>query len=493
MSSVLLFLLFNPLSIIVWFIVIITFLIPREYLGLYVWIITIFLISIWASIRTPEIEEGISATLGREIIFLYMIIVVVCIIVRIAITFLKILINNKNNSNNSNQLTEIKFLSEITLIAYGILSAFFLYLFFTNFLERYQPAWEAYSIVLTTTLFVFGCSYLIKNNYLFQRYAFIKNLHFFGYALCFAMMPLVITSFSFSIIAVIETNKIIRQYEKQEIKYCIQGREMQTWLDLTPLTTWNKSTGSPYSPGKNHAVLVIQTSNMTHLYNWSYKLRRWEYLTTGFKPSSFNSPSSLECVLNSNYSKTLPFLFPKPVQLYIGKKKLNIPSKYFPIQETDSLLNIRLQRFGYQELIRFLASPPNFSSVKKIFTKLPSRYSFHTDVYIAAVVDNQKLQNKFKPYVGQKIEQLEGKYGLNKRSLSKTEYVGQRIQYYTTKNGFINTLIECSSDKKTQMNCQHHFIYDGLMYSFNPSEKELENWQKLQTTLINKVESWEIP
>jgi hypothetical protein len=304
-------LLFDRFSITAWSILIITFLIPRRYFALYIWCFLVLLTIFYFPNSMRYTDRGVADDFGEAVFHIFTSLVFFSIMIRTALILGRVLMI-KNNQNNRQTSIEFKLISRITFIAYGILAAYHICLFFTNVLEGERPAWKAYSIVALITILIFKFFQFNKNYSKSQRNVWIKNLHFFGYTLYLTIIPLVILSFSFSIFALIETNKIVKKYaeksDDREVKYCIQ-KKLDAWLDLTPLTTWNK----PYAT-TNHAVLVIQTSNVTDLYNWSYKLRRWEHITSGFSSSSFSNPSSLECILDRNYSKTLPFLFPKPVQ-----------------------------------------------------------------------------------------------------------------------------------------------------------------------------------
>ena len=430
---------------------------------------------------------------GEAILYRFNFTVISSIIVRLIIT-LTILLFNSNTTNDTQKSTESKLINKITFIAYGILSGYYISLFLTDFLENYQPAWEAYSFFIIIITFFFLFSQLIKKYSRHERYFWLKNLYLFFSSLSLVMGAVIVTSFSFALFAMTETNKIVRKYKNQNIQHCIQPK-INTWLDLTPVTTWNKRSGD-WGPATNHAVLVIknsQTFNL-NLYNWSYKSRKWEYLTTGFSPSSFSrSPSSLRCTLDSQYSKKLPFLFPKQIPVNIGNKKLNIPYKYFAIEELNSVINNFSKDYQEQKTIKFLATPPSFSSIKQISTKLPKRYHLHTNIYVSNVVDDQDLTNKFNIFPGQNFEEQKGKYGLNKRILQRSRYSQERIRYYKVQDGFVNTVIDCLTDNKGRMNCQHSFIYDNLIYNFSHSEKDLKNWYDLQINLVNRVKSWEVP
>lgn len=264
-------------------------LIPRLCLWLYIW----FFLVLYAIFSFPNsyryTDKSGPDAFGEAILYL----VVLVIIISIAIRLLIILLFSLSNRDRSNRSpTELSLsIGKITFIAYGILSGYYIFLFLTYFLEGYQPAWEAYSILIIVIL-LFLILFRESKKYLkYHRFQYLRSLNLFFLSLSLIIGFLAISSFIFASIAFIQTNKLITKYSDRNVRVCIQPK-IDTWLDLTPLTTWNKR-GRVWGATTNHAVLVIQISNETKLYNWSYKLRKWDYLTTGFLPSSFKSPSSL--------------------------------------------------------------------------------------------------------------------------------------------------------------------------------------------------------
>lgn len=72
--------------------------------------------------------------------------------------------------------------------------------------------------------------------------------------------------------------------------------------------------GSDYGYGWRdpvfHGMLVIQTKNLTTLYNWSYLQKKWTYLKPGFaKRASIDEPE-IVCNPQADYLQQIPWIFP---------------------------------------------------------------------------------------------------------------------------------------------------------------------------------------
>lgn len=490
MQSDLLLFLFTPnlISILIWTIVTIILIPDRPFFGLLLWLFISSLTIFYFPSSQPYTDKGVADAVGEAILY----IIVLTIIISFSIWIIIIIINIINSPKKSNQekSIEVKIFNQIILVAYGLLLGFWIFLFFAKFLEEYQPAWEAYIIVALFSILFLFLFRNIKKHQKYCKHTQQKQIDFFAYSLLTTIISLLIISFSFSIIAIAETKKIVQQYQDREIKYCIQNLELNTWLDLTPLVAWKKAT-IDWGAGINHAVLVIQTSNsIPDLYNWSYKLKTWDYSTKGFKPSAFTSPSSLKCVLKKDYINKIPFIIPKNNQFYIEEQIFNIPYRYFP-QQKNYKFNNPLDRSSKPSSLEFIASIPNFYSIKQIFTKLPKQYNFSTSVSVYVLSGRQDLENRLNIYPKAKFQKLKSQYGLKKRVYPQKKYSEQKISYYQKIDETTTTLIECLPTIKNKLNCQHYFVYKNFIFSFSHSNKDLKNWRKLQIKLINKVESWQ--
>ncbi len=272
--------------------------------------------------------------------------------------------------------------------------------------------------------------------------------------------------------------------------------EIDTWLDLTPLTTWNKSSGN-WGAAKNHAILVIKTpNNEADLYNWSYKVKTWKYKTKGFKPDAFARPSSLECILEKDFSAKIPFIIPQTNSFYVEKRKIKILPEYFPQQE-EYIFNSVIP--GYEnrkniKAIKFLASIPDFHNTRQIFTKLLNIYNFSTNISIYPLINKEDLENIYTINQLAKNNKIESQYKLNKIVFIRSSlrlYYQKEILYFQKKNSVTTTMISCYPDLPARLNCQHYFIHGNFVFSFKHREKDLKNWHELQNRLIDKVEFWQ--
>ncbi len=284
-------LLFTPnfISISIWFIVII-FLVPyRPLFGLCLWLFLAFWTLFYFPISRSYVDRGVADDFGEAIIYLIALPIAISILVWVVFIIANALKSDRHLEDRK-ELPELISINKIILFMYGALLGVWTFLFFTDFLERYQPAWEAYTIVaLFSFLFPVLLNFLEKYIKV-KRYIRQQQIPWFIYSFWVAIVSLLAISFSFASTAMIQTEKTIERYAGLDAKYCIQYMNISTWLDLTPLTTWNKPSGI-WGAAKNHAILVIKTPNSpAHLYNWSYKFKKWKYITTGFKPDAFTSP-----------------------------------------------------------------------------------------------------------------------------------------------------------------------------------------------------------
>jgi hypothetical protein len=473
----------------------VSFFIPRTLFPLYIWLLLVCYSLYSFPSSHPYMDKSLGDTLGEAFLDFFLLVLVVSVLIKLSIIlvfFLREQIKQTYRANHEsyglvNQITghtssAVQRRSQpLTFGAYGILAGYYFYLWLTDFLQDYQPAWEAYLIVIVIILLLFLASRLLQR-FRNHTFALLKYLSLFVLCSSWMLGLLTFSSYGYAAIAKKQTEKIVRESPQRDNSYCIQPK-ISTWLDLTPLTKWNKRSRD-WGAGKNHAVFVIQSSKNTELHNWSYKQRKWDYLASEFIPNSFDSPSELRCNLDSNYLKNTPFLFPKPIQLNLGNQNLKVPHRYFASQEK----NIMFKDSRGEEGIKFLATGANFSSIQYIFTKLPLLYQYHTEVVVYKVINNKDL-NYILNMFQQNYQELDSQYGLNRRYSPKTQHSPKSIEYYQIKNNAIDTVIRCRREIGYKMNCRHRFIRDGLVYEFSHSEKDIKNWQNLQTNLVKLVRS----
>lgn len=277
--------------------------IPWEYLGL--WITSI--VGIWSIVLFPLNRPYVDVRLDFSELIIYS--VNLALIVGMGgVIVIRLLKNHHRHRERSAFNKQGKFLS---FSAYGILAAYFCYLFSTDFWHEYQPAWQAYSVIfIGAFLIIIACLLLQTYRFKHQK-TWIEDLFTSIYSFAISTIVILVSNLIF-LSAIKETNKIIESHGDRNIKHCIQaGRKpLETWLYLSPLTAWNKP-NEIFGAGVRHAVLVVEKNNEYILYHWSYKLRKWEFTSVGFEPGAFTVPDSLECTPKENYWSELPFLFPK--------------------------------------------------------------------------------------------------------------------------------------------------------------------------------------
>lgn len=264
----LLLLLFTPnlISISLWSAVTI-FLVPhRPLFGLYLGLVFALFAIFYFPTNKSYLNRSVADDFGEAIFYLITIPLLISILVWIIFIIANILKSN-HRLQKQEKLPELILLNKIVLFSYGAFFGVWTFLCFTNLLERYHPAWEAYAIVAIFVLFYLLIFDFFKRPIKVKRYIHKQLIFWFIYSYCIAILFLLLISFSFASIAAFETRKIIKRYTGLNAEYCIQYMKIDTWLDLTPLTTWNKPSRT-WGATTNHAILVVKTpNNAAHLYN----------------------------------------------------------------------------------------------------------------------------------------------------------------------------------------------------------------------------------
>ena len=296
----------NPLSLIAWITAIIAWFIPWEYLGL--WITSV--VSIWSIVSFPfnrPYTDDRFDFFGDLIIYSTNLALFVGMVGVIIVRLQK---NHHKHRERSAFNKRGKFLS---FTAYGMLAAYFGYLFLSDLWHNYRPAWQAYFITFIAAFLIIISCWLLQTYRFKHQITWIKDLFTSIYSFATSIILILVSNLIFPVLAINETKKVIEYHGDRNIKHCIQTnrKPLETWLYLSPLTAWNKPGGSLGAAGLRHAVLVIDKNNEYILYHWSYKLRKWEFTSVGFEPGAFTVPDSLGCTPEENYWSDLPFLFPK--------------------------------------------------------------------------------------------------------------------------------------------------------------------------------------
>ena len=302
----------------------ISFLVPRELMKLYVsWYAILALIAYAWIIQIPFQPGDRFSGLDIEIFKLNFSISVLIIFIRV------ISITESNKSGIVQELLADDFsdtlrgINYFTLAIFSFLSIYYLYLFEGDLLAGFQPAYLAYIIVLICLFLLF---YILISANLKESLAvlqpFLQYLQFFSYLCCGIIVALLIFSLSIPSLVIKETKKVIGN-NNLDVEYCIQMltarnderyQNITSLLDLSPLTMQSKANlgkiygwGNPYF----HALLIVNQLEKTDLYNWSYKPRKWSYLAPGFAERASIDRPEIVCTPRKSYLKLIPVIFPQ--------------------------------------------------------------------------------------------------------------------------------------------------------------------------------------
>ena len=240
---------------------------------MYLWLFLAFWTLFYFPISRSYVDRGVADDFGEAIIYIIAFPIAINILVWVVFIIANVLkvanvLKGDRHLEDREELPELILINKIILFMYGVLYGVWTFLFFADFLERYRPAWEAYTIVvLFSLLFPVLLNFLEK--YIgAKRYIRKQQIPWFIYSFWIAIMSLLVVSFSFAATAMIQTKKTIEKYAGLDAKYCIQYMNIDTWLDLTPLTTWNKPSGSSNLIQKNLIInLLMKVCDRTTRFN----------------------------------------------------------------------------------------------------------------------------------------------------------------------------------------------------------------------------------
>ncbi len=128
----------------------------------------------------------------------------------------------------------------LSFSAYGILSAYLSYLFFTDFWHNYQPAWQAYGIIFLVAFFVFITCLLFQiYSRKYIKIFWIKDSFTFCSSFAISTIAILVSNLIFPVLAIKETKKVIEYHGDSKTKHCIQTnrKPMKSWLYLSPFNS----------------------------------------------------------------------------------------------------------------------------------------------------------------------------------------------------------------------------------------------------------------
>lgn len=182
MQSDLLLLLFTPnlISILIWIAVTLTLIPNRPLFGSLLWMFLFILTIFYFPSSQTYVDKGVADAFGEAILYL----LVMAILIGFgAWTIIKIIIDLISSPRKiSKEDTKFfKKFNQIIFTAYGFLLGFWIFLFSADFLENYQPAWEAYVIAFLFDIFFLLLFIIVKNHSKCSKYIQQYQIHFLAY------------------------------------------------------------------------------------------------------------------------------------------------------------------------------------------------------------------------------------------------------------------------------------------------------------------------
>lgn len=306
----------------------ISFFVPKQFFNLYInWCIILAILTYTEAIKDSFQTNIRFSGLSEDIFWMNAVVASLAIYIKFLLVNYEKLKNKQQKKANRKYLAIARKINDyaftFTSIVYGLLVAYLLNLFHGDMFAGYQPAYQAYFIVVISIIFFIIFTIKITKTEMQKSLTnFEIYLRVFSCSLCVAMLALLIFSLSFPKLIIRETKKIIEVTPNQNPAYCIQmltsnSREryqsLTTLLNLSPLTMQSKALpGNIFGWGKPyfHALLIVKKQNDTYLYNWSYKQKKWNYLKPGFaKRVSIDRPKII-CTPRQNYLQQIPLIFP---------------------------------------------------------------------------------------------------------------------------------------------------------------------------------------
>ena len=149
------------MSLLLFLLLLVSLVIPRAYLALYIWLLLVFYWLYSFPTSYPYTDKSLSYTLGEAFFYLYTLVLVASVLIRLSIILGLFLIEQTRTTSTTNNKSD-PIVNQITFGAYGILAGYYLYLWLTDFLQYYQPAWEAYVITILIILLLFLASHFAR-------------------------------------------------------------------------------------------------------------------------------------------------------------------------------------------------------------------------------------------------------------------------------------------------------------------------------------------
>jgi hypothetical protein len=278
--------------------------------------------------------------------------------------------------------------------------------------------------------------------------------------------------------------------------YCIQvasqtdGSAYEAAATLWDLTRWKMHAHLRGGEGSNsflfhhHALLLVDTGTMTFR-NWSY----WkETFVDEVMERHLNRHPPVQCVPEQHFARHLPFFLADTERksvLRLGDRTYAVPQPYRPRLQTDVL--------GTPRLV-LTAVAPAFEPFRSPVAQRRSMFCYDVMLRPEAgrsleSIANWKIDAPNAEIAGEEFGLTELVIAIVDKSVPAGKRSASSLHYAKSDAGRITTLIRCDLLFKADP-CWHHFVRDGLVYSFHHERDRLADWAAMQETLAGLIASF---
>jgi hypothetical protein len=224
------------------------------------------------------------------------------------------------------------------------------------------------------------------------------------------------------------------------------------------------------SGGNNHAVLIVGSEEKPNFFHWSYLNRSFDEGAYGPPPIFCKPRIDFISKMSSYHEDT------ENLNFYFMGQNFSVPRVYFPAVNWAS-----------RNALIFYAESPEFAPLPNkdvhdgfidiVFGKSPLLPSWLN------INDDRHWVEKAEPEFG--LQKQLVWYRGNSSSSAEISKFASTQYYIRAGDENITTLIICISS-----NCRHIFEHNGWSYYFSHKQKDLANWNSIQTKLDTLVRSF---
>jgi len=278
------------------------------------------------------------------------------------------------------------------------------------------------------------------------------------------LWPLLLTLVAAASALPLTAPSVVRGAERiaGEVPYCIQVaeggdyREPRSWQDFSPLVMRARTQNGMAM--QFHAILAVGSGPAPHIYNWSYRAMGWTDASGSY------APPVVSCVPRQSFAANLPYIAlvtapdPDVLRLRMVGRSFTMPAAYRPRAHAYDnpylMLTVDLPSFG----------PPG-----------------------AACSQPRTCINQ---WVTMYLRPVSVMSWVDGAPTGQTRVVDQS----TGPDGPIRTRIDChSASTNGGWNCEHRFLFDGVLFTFRMHEADLGDWRQQQHRFIALFQALQQP